>query len=105
MRANTTVKTSAMTSAQIMDTPRPAAPPVSVRASQPRNERRSAAVCTRRAYSVDPVPKGLSKGSDGRPRCGWGVSTSDYERYHDEEWGRAVREERAFSAKLLLGGF
>ena len=34
------------------------------------------------------MPQNLIRGSDGRRRCWWGASTPDYERYHDEEWGR-----------------
>jgi DNA-3-methyladenine glycosylase I len=59
----------------------------------------------RRAYSVAPVPPGLSKGSDGRPRCWWGASTSDYEQYHDEEWGRPVRDDRGLYERMVLEGF
>jgi DNA-3-methyladenine glycosylase I len=51
------------------------------------------------------VPPGLSKGSDGRPRCSWGVSTPDYERYHDEEWGRPVRDDRGLYERMVLEGF
>ena len=47
----------------------------------------------------------LSKGSDGRPRCWWGASTLDYERYHDEEWGRPVRDERGLYERMVLEGF
>jgi DNA-3-methyladenine glycosylase I len=47
----------------------------------------------------------LSKGSDGRPRCWWGASTPDYERYHDEEWGRPVRDERGLYERMVLEGF
>ena len=47
----------------------------------------------------------ISKGSDGRPRCWWGASTPDYERYHDEEWGRAVRDERGLYERMVLEGF
>ena len=47
----------------------------------------------------------LSKGSDGRPRCWWGASTPDYERYHDEEWGRSVRDERGLYERMVLEGF
>jgi DNA-3-methyladenine glycosylase I len=60
---------------------------------------------TRRAYSVGPVASGLSKGSDGRPRCWWGASTPDYERYHDEEWGRPVRNDRGLYERMVLEGF
>jgi DNA-3-methyladenine glycosylase I len=47
----------------------------------------------------------LSKGSDGRPRCSWGASSPDYERYHDEEWGRPVRDERGLYERMVLEGF
>jgi DNA-3-methyladenine glycosylase I len=68
------------------------------------NEGRSVA-STRRAYSVALVPPALSKGSDGRPRCWWGASTPDYERYHDEEWGRPVRDDRGLYERMVLEGF
>ena len=45
------------------------------------------------------------KGSDGRPRCWWGASTPDYERYHDEEWGRPVRDDRGLYERFVLEGF
>jgi DNA-3-methyladenine glycosylase I len=51
------------------------------------------------------VPPGLSKGSDGRPRCSWGASTPDYQRYHDEEWGRPVRDDRGLYERMVLEGF
>jgi DNA-3-methyladenine glycosylase I len=51
------------------------------------------------------VTRGLSKGSDGRRRCPWGASTPDYERYHDEEWGRPVRDDRGLYERMVLEGF
>jgi DNA-3-methyladenine glycosylase I len=68
------------------------------------NDGRSVA-STRRAYSVGRVPPGLSNGSDGRPRCWWGASTREYERYHDEEWGRPIRDDRGIYERLVLEGF
>jgi DNA-3-methyladenine glycosylase I len=38
-------------------------------------------------------------------RCWWGASTPDYVRYHDEEWGRPVRDSRALFEKLSLEAF
>ncbi len=38
-------------------------------------------------------------------RCWWGVSTPEYVRYHDEEWGRPVRDDRALFEKLCLEAF
>ena len=47
----------------------------------------------------------LANGSDGRPRCWWGASTAEYERYHDEEWGRPVRDDRGLYERMVLEGF
>jgi DNA-3-methyladenine glycosylase I len=51
------------------------------------------------------LSQGLSTGTDGRRRCGWGASTLDYERYHDEEWGRPVRDDRGLYERMVLEGF
>jgi DNA-3-methyladenine glycosylase I len=47
----------------------------------------------------------LSTGADGRRRCWWGASTPDYERYHDEEWGRPVTDDRSLYERMVLEGF
>ena len=60
---------------------------------------------TRRAYSVAPVAPALSKGSDGLRRCWWGASTPDYLAYHDEEWGRPIRDDRGLYERMVLEGF
>src|ERR671926_38549 len=39
------------------------------------------------------------------PPCWWGASTLDYEAYHDEEWGRPVRDDRGIYERLVLEGF
>jgi DNA-3-methyladenine glycosylase I len=51
------------------------------------------------------VSQALDTGSDGRARCWWGASTPDYERYHDEEWGRPVRDDRGLYERMVLEGF
>jgi DNA-3-methyladenine glycosylase I len=38
-------------------------------------------------------------------RCWWGSSTPEYIAYHDEEWGRPVRDSRALFEKLSLEAF
>jgi DNA-3-methyladenine glycosylase I len=38
-------------------------------------------------------------------RCWWGSSSPEYVRYHDEEWGRPVRDDRALFEKLSLEAF
>jgi DNA-3-methyladenine glycosylase I len=48
---------------------------------------------------------GLLRGSDGRRRCWWGGSTPDYVSYHDEEWGRPVRDDRGLYERMVLEGF
>ena len=47
----------------------------------------------------------LSTGTDGRRRCRWGGSTPEYERYHDEEWGRPVTDDRGLYERMVLEGF
>jgi DNA-3-methyladenine glycosylase I len=51
------------------------------------------------------VATALAKGSDGRPRCWWGASSEVYQRYHDEEWGRPVRDDRGLYERMVLEGF
>jgi DNA-3-methyladenine glycosylase I len=47
----------------------------------------------------------LVVGEDGRARCRWGASTPDYARYHDEEWGRPVRDDRGLFERMSLEAF
>jgi DNA-3-methyladenine glycosylase I len=51
------------------------------------------------------VSPGLVVGADGVPRCAWGASTPDYERYHDTEWGRPVHGDVAIFERLTLEAF
>jgi DNA-3-methyladenine glycosylase I len=44
-------------------------------------------------------------GADGNSRCWWGASSPDYVRYHDEEWGRPVRDDRGLYERMVLEGF
>jgi DNA-3-methyladenine glycosylase I len=48
---------------------------------------------------------GLTVGPDGLARCSWGVSAPEYIAYHDEEWGRPVRDDAALYEKLCLEAF
>ena len=52
-----------------------------------------------------PDPDGLAIAPDGRPRCAWAVSAPDYLAYHDEEWGRPVRDDAALFERLSLEAF
>ena len=42
---------------------------------------------------------------DGKPRCFWCRNTDDYMRYHDEEWGYPVHDDRRLFEKICLEGF
>ena len=44
-------------------------------------------------------------GSDGLLRCPWAVASSDYQQYHDEEWGRTVTSEAGLFERLSLEAF
>ena len=51
------------------------------------------------------TPASLDLGDDGLARCGWVGTDPEYRRYHDEEWGRPLRDERLLFEKLCLEGF
>jgi DNA-3-methyladenine glycosylase I len=38
-------------------------------------------------------------------RCFWAGDQDDYRRYHDEEWGRPVKDDRRLFEKICLEGF
>jgi DNA-3-methyladenine glycosylase I len=54
---------------------------------------------------VPSTSRPLARGSDNRRRCWWGASTPDYERYHDDEWGRPVTDDRGMYERLTLEAF
>ncbi len=47
----------------------------------------------------------LVVGDDGLARCSWGAGSADYRAYHDEEWGKPVRGDRALFERLTLEAF
>ena len=47
----------------------------------------------------------LAAGPDGKPRCRWGISAPEYVSYHDDEWGRPVRDDRGLYERLCLEAF
>jgi DNA-3-methyladenine glycosylase I len=49
--------------------------------------------------------RALARGDDGRRRCWWGAASPEYVAYHDEEWGRPVRDDRGVYERLVLEGF
>jgi DNA-3-methyladenine glycosylase I len=51
------------------------------------------------------LAEGLVVGDDGKARCWWSTGDQLYRLYHDEEWGRPVRDETRLFEKLCLEGF
>ena len=49
--------------------------------------------------------RGPVAGPDGRLRCPWGLSTPEYVGYHDDEWGRPVRDDAGMFERLCLEAF
>lgn len=48
---------------------------------------------------------GAALGPDGVPRCPWCLGSADYLAYHDEEWGRPVRDDVGIFERLCLEAF
>jgi DNA-3-methyladenine glycosylase I len=48
---------------------------------------------------------GPAPGPDGLPRCPWSLGSADYLTYHDEEWGRPVRDDAGIFERLSLEAF
>jgi DNA-3-methyladenine glycosylase I len=48
---------------------------------------------------------GLQRGADGIVRCSWPGADPLYVRYHDEEWGFPVDDDRRLFEKVCLEGF
>ena len=43
-------------------------------------------------------------GTDGKARCGWASADPLYEKYHDREWGRPLKDDQALFELLTLEG-
>jgi DNA-3-methyladenine glycosylase I len=48
---------------------------------------------------------GVAIGPDGQPRCPWSLGSEDLLAYHDDEWGRPVRDDTAMFERLSLEAF
>jgi DNA-3-methyladenine glycosylase I len=60
------------------------------------------------AVTIGSMPndmKDLVVGEDGRARCAWAASDPTYRAYHDDEWGRPLRDERRLFELLCLEAF
>ena len=49
--------------------------------------------------------RGLRIDDAGQARCAWSGADPLYCRYHDEEWGRPMADDRRLFEKLCLEGF
>ncbi len=50
------------------------------------------------------VNRDLVAGPDGQLRCRWATAAPEYVAYHDDEWGRPVRDDRGLYEKLMPRG-
>ena len=48
---------------------------------------------------------GALPGPDGLGRCPWALGSADYLAYHDQEWGRPVRDDAGMFERLSLEAF
>jgi DNA-3-methyladenine glycosylase I len=48
---------------------------------------------------------GAEPGPDGLLRCPWGLGSTEYLAYHDDEWGRPVRDDQGLFERLCLEAF
>jgi DNA-3-methyladenine glycosylase I len=54
---------------------------------------------------VSDAGAGPARGPDGLARCPWALGTADYLPYHDEDWGRPVRDDAGMFERLSLEAF
>jgi len=54
---------------------------------------------------VKTVAPGAEPGPDGLPRCPWSLGSPEFLTYHDEEWGRPVRDDTGMFERLSLEAF
>ena len=57
------------------------------------------------AITPEPAASGTVLGADGLVRCRWGSSSAEYQRYHDQEWGRVVHGETRLFERFTLEAF
>jgi DNA-3-methyladenine glycosylase I len=54
---------------------------------------------------VSARPTTAAAGPDGRLRCPWSLGSAENLAYHDDEWGRPVRDDRGLFERLCLEAF
>jgi DNA-3-methyladenine glycosylase I len=67
--------------------------------------RRATVLKRKRRVTDKPQATARASGRDaGKRRCSWAGADPDYVRYHDEEWGRPVHDDRLLFEMLTLEG-
>ena len=54
---------------------------------------------------MSPGARGAEPGPDGVLRCPWSLGSPEYLGYHDDEWGRPVRDDAGMFERLCLEAF
>lgn len=49
--------------------------------------------------------RGPVAGPDGQPRCPWALTPAEYVSYHDDEWGKPVRDDAGMFERISLEAF
>src|SRR3982751_585704 len=57
------------------------------------------------ATKPKPVKEKYAGPDDGKIRCGWSLGDPIYVKYHDEEWGRPVHDDKLLFEFLVLESF
>jgi DNA-3-methyladenine glycosylase I len=57
------------------------------------------------APTVEGAGDGVAVDPDGLVRCRWAISAPEYVAYHDDEWGRPVRDDNGLYERLTLEAF
>ncbi len=52
-----------------------------------------------------PAGSGPEPGPDGQPRCPWALGSALYISYHDDEWGKPVRDDVGMFERICLEAF
>jgi len=47
----------------------------------------------------------LTEGEDKKIRCAYSIDDPDFRKYHDQEWGRPVADDRRLFEKICIEGF
>ena len=72
---------------------------------KPASKKASPATKEVAAKQPKPIAVKYAGPTDGKVRCGWCLSDPIYVRYHDEEWGQPVHDDKVLFEFLILESF